>query len=157
MQMIGIVKQRDFKPDEHFVRLCSIQKQIRNLAGDVVAVTRDAFALRSNKFEDYISGACQEAFANESRDGLHEACNSILEGFSENAQQKRHTYVAYVTCADEIIEAGNQRKLSLRVRLEPKKTSAGYSAVRRLPLDNSDIELLQMLVDLPTGRIYKLS
>jgi hypothetical protein len=154
VRTVGTVKQRSFDPDEHFVRLCSRQKQIRDENDLVVGVTWEAFALRKAINENYVSGACKEVFQTKENNGLEAAFDSILGGFSPEAQKKRSSYIAVVIKCKDVLDAGKTRERTLRVRLEPNVKNAGYAALRRLPPDNTDTELLQLLASISSQYLY---
>ena len=133
--------QRDFRDDEHFVRLCSRQKQIREHDGTLRGVTWEAFSLRTNIKEDYLSGALLEHFQGTQR----EQAVAAVEAMKSAGMVFSDKHAVAVCSAGSIRGCGTKQKRKLRVRHEPNKKNASYSKVRGLPLDNSDNELLSLL------------
>ena len=133
--------QRDFRDEEHFVRLCSRQKQIRESDGTLRGVTWEAFSLRTKIKEDYLSGALLEHFQGTQREqavAAVEAMKSAGVVFSDK-------HAVALCLAGSIRRCATKQERKLRVRHEPNKKNAAYSKVRGLPLDNSDNELLSLL------------
>ncbi len=149
------MKQRDLTAAENFVRVCSRQKQILGVEGELLGVTWEAFALRQDKNEKYVSGACREVFAGTLQVQIKNAANSILNGFGPSV--KKASYAVVVIKVEEIIGAGKRRDKALRVRLEPKRSNHGYATIRQLPLDNSDSELLKILANPQDGLVELFS
>ena len=62
-----------------------------------------------------------------------------------NERTVKEKCVMAICNAGKIRECGLKRSRGLRVRHEPKRTNEAYATVRRLPYDNHDIELLELL------------
>jgi hypothetical protein len=135
------VAQRDFRDEEHFVRMCSRQKQIRDADGALLGVTWTAFSHRTEINEDDLSGALLECFSGTQKQQVIKAVEAM-----KNAGLVISDKHAVALClAKSIRECGTKHKRNLRVRHEPNKKNASYSKIRGLPLDNSDHELLSLL------------
>ena len=133
--------QRDFRDDEHFVRLCSRQKQIRDEDGKILGVTWEAFSLRTEINEDYLSGALLEHFEGTQK----EQAVAAVEAMKSAGLIFSDKHAVALCLAGSIRGCAAKQKRKLRVRHEPNKKNAAYSKVRGLPLDNSDNELLSLL------------
>ena len=133
--------QRDFRDDEHFVRLCSRQKQIREDDGTLLGVTWEAFSLRTKIRENYLSGAMLEHFQGTPR----KQAAAAVEAMKSAGMVFSDKHAVAVCLAGSIRGCATKQKCTLRVRHEPNKKNAAYSAVRGLSLDNSDLELLSLL------------
>lgn len=132
--------RREFDDHEHFVRHCSHQQLSTDEHGNVLGVTFAAFQLRQTIGETYLSGALLESV----RGGMMIQLAAIRTALSQTRQVKpRHAFA--VCSAASIRAAGEVRTRKLRVQFEPKSSNATYSALRGLPQDNSDIDLLEAL------------
>lgn len=141
MRLELIVKQRDLTDEEHFVRLCSRQKQIRDEDGKLLGVTWEAFSLRVDRNETYLSGALLECFAGDQATQM----KAVLKAMGAGGLKFGDNHAVALCEAGVMRKCGDQQKRRLRVRHEPKKANSSYSAVRGLPADNSDTELLSLL------------
>ena len=132
--------QRDLRDEESVVRQCSRQKQVVGEDGAILGVTADAFKLRVDIAEEYQSTAWLE-YSNGTTD---ERLRQIVELWRSERSVRGNC--AMVICnAGRIRVCGQRRSCNLRVRHEPKRTNKAYSTIRRLPYDNSDLELLELL------------
>lgn len=132
---------REFTDEEHFVRSCSVQKQIRDADGNVLGVTWSAFELREKDNETYLSGSLLEHFPGTYADRLKDT----LAAMRAIGLIISHKHVLAVCPAKKVRDCGLQQKTKLRVTHEQNKRKPAYSAIRRLPLDNSDRKLLELL------------
>ena len=147
------MKQRDFLADEHFVRCCSRQKQIRDEHGVLQGVTWQAFALRVERSETYLSGALLEHINGSQSEQLA----STVKNLKTTGLSIKPNHALALCNANSIKDCGLQRTRKLRVRHEPKKTSLSYAAIRGLPIDNSDSELLELLAAQSVGVLRLVS
>lgn len=133
--------QRDVLDEEHVVRCCSRQKQVVSEDGTILGVTSETFSLRPND-KGYLSVALFESISGNTATRLAHICNQWdKSGFRYN----RKSAVMAICNAGDIRNCGQKRGHSLRVVHEPTSLNDAYAAVRRLPRDNTDIELLEML------------
>ncbi len=129
-------------PDDHRVaRLCGRQKQVRDEAGKVIGVNPQFFELRPKKNEDYLSCDWVDFFSG-SEDkklaGVRKALKSRMPGGGKEAR-------IAVMGVSLLKECGIKRDHKIRVL--QKKNSSSYSGISGLPLDNSDMVLLQTMSD----------
>jgi hypothetical protein len=148
------VKQRDLKATEDFVRVCSRQKQVLDENGELLGVTWEAFSLRPQD-QGYVSGACLQSYVGQGGSKIKTAADAILDGFGPTVN--KNSYAVLVRCVPHILACCAKRNRKARLRLEPKHSNAGYAALRQLPSDNSDQELLELLSETSCGvtRMYR--
>lgn len=137
----GIVKQRKLEDHEHFVRFCSRQKQIRDADDRLMGVTWAAFALRPEIDETYLSGGLLEFIAGD-RD---EQVRSVLDVTRKSNLVVTSKHAMALCNVASLQGCAATRSRKLRIIHEPNKSNPAYSAVRGLPLDNSDLELLSLI------------
>jgi hypothetical protein len=133
--------RRDLADNEHFVRRCSRQKQIRNKEGEIIGISWEAFALRIEINETYLSGAFLEHHNGSREEQLKECVRSMRATGLPILPQ----HVLAACNAGAVRGCGEQRSRTLRVRHEPNKKNRAYATIRELPLDNADAELLEIL------------
>lgn len=142
MESSGIeMSQRELLDEEHVVRHCSRQKQIRDQNEVLIGVSPAAFELRRERNETYLSATWLEHCGAASPANLRGVKQLLIASGFDLAPK-----TALVACnAGRIRGCGSERSAKLRVRHEPSRSNPAYSAIRGLPLDNSDLRLLQLL------------
>ncbi|MBZ0215439.1 MAG: hypothetical protein K8F25_02700 [Fimbriimonadaceae bacterium] len=126
---------------EHFVRFCSRQKQIRDAEDRLIGVTWEAFTLRPERNETYLSGGLLEFVAGD----REEQVRSVLEATRNSPFIVTPKHAMALCNVGSLQACAKTRDRKLRIIHEPNKFNAAYSAVRGLPLDNSDMELLSLI------------
>ena len=138
------MKKRDFSDNEHFLRLCSRQRQIRDTNGVIQGVTWEAFSLRTERKETYLSGALFECCNDSKKTKLRAALHSWRMG----SMHFKNEHAIAICPAGDIRAVGKKQSKHLLVRFEPSKHKPFYAVLRGLPLDNSDNRLLAMLASI---------
>lgn len=145
--------KRDIHDEEHVVRCCSRQKQVVDENGTVLGVTWEAFALRDVD-KGYLSVALFETVSGDADTRLiHIRGQWDQSGFRYNPRK-----AVMAVCNTGIIrEYGLKRACKIRVLHEPSRQNDAYSAIRRLPQDNGDIDLLESLASEAAVSIHPIA
>lgn len=136
---------RPLTDDDHVVRHCP-QRHLIIENGEVLGVFADAFSLRPAKgdrpAETYLSTTWLEFFGSVPR---REQLRQTAACLRAAGREVKGSHGLAVCSVRAIIAAGAQRSSKLRVLYEPIAENPAYSAIRGLPPDNRDIELLELL------------
>ena len=139
---------RPIDKQHHVARLCGHQRLQRDpVSGEIVAVWPAAFELRVKENETYLSANWLEYFVG---DVLEQLCQAlaVLRG---KMKRKIGPQSALLRLnVGEVLAAGEVQSIKLRVMHEMKKTDPAYAAIRGLPRDNGDKELLDLLSGMPS-------
>jgi hypothetical protein len=136
---------KDLESEHHFARQCASTKLIRK-NGAVVGPFPQAFALRDatadRPAETTLSGIWLENFPGSRMEQLA-AARDELTAAGRTVRPKDALAVLNV---GDVIAAGSQRSMKLRVLHEPMPTSPSYAVIRGMMRDDTGI--LDLLADL---------
>ncbi len=124
----------------HVVRKCSRQKQARDEHDNVIGVNPSFFRLRTEKNELYLSSCWLEYFEGNETEKIEEVTHYL-----KNKMGKWGNALLAKSNVGLIKECGTKRGHKITVKHKPKKDDLAYSGILGLPLDNSDIALLDAL------------
>ena len=137
-------KQSRVPPEDHVAHYCNPQKVIREPETDaIIGVFPQAFALRQEKNELYLSAHRMEFFAVDVDVQFQEVVVALR---NKNLILKPRGAIAKLN-AGSVVEGGNMRGLSIEVRDRSNTNNPGYAAIYGMPLDNSDDLFLAQLAD----------
>lgn len=131
---------RELMDAEHWVRHCSRQRIIYDQLGNALGITYQAFVLRTERQETYLSGAHFEHVNGTTKDRLRE----LLRILRQTLKIGQNDGMA-ICNAGSVRRIGTSKSVLLRLRLTPNRWNAAYSKLSGLPVDNSNVELLEML------------
>lgn len=139
-------------PDgEHVARYCGHQKIVTSSAGP--SVTPAAFELREQASEKYLSVNHCEHHTGTRLDQLR----LILGNLTTKGFTWRASGALAVLDAAEVRRCGEDRSTPLRVRRRHHEQDPSYASIDGMPLNNSDLELLDMLAAAANAEVHLVS
>jgi hypothetical protein len=126
-------------PTEHVARYFGFQKFDRSV--DPPWVMPGAFELRQSASERYLSVNHCEHYQSARLQQLQ----SILGDLTAKAFNWKKSGGFAILNADRVVTCGRNGSRSLRVRRRQHLQDQSYASIDGLPLDNSDLQLLNML------------
>jgi|SRR5208282_3000547 len=132
--------RRRLTVDEHVVRQCPNSKLIKQ-DGRVVGVFSEAF--RNRPGERYLSGTWLEYFGGSRQDRLLGVVGA-LRAMPREVKKKDGLIVLNV---GRLEACGKARVATVKCWHEPKPENRAYAAIRGLPADNSDDNLLDLIAE----------
>ncbi len=137
-------KQRRVPPDDHVARYCNPQRVIRDPNTDTIkGVFPQAFELRTNKKELYLSTHWMESFSEEN-DLQFQGVVAALRKKMEVVRPKAAIAKLNTGC---VVRCGAMRGLAIEIRDRSNSHNPGYAGIYGMPLDNSDDLFLAQLAD----------
>lgn len=138
-------RHREDVPDtDHVARYCNPQRVIRDpYIHAITGVFPQAFALRPEKNEQYLSTHWMEFFAVDV-DAQFQSVVAVLRDKLEIVRPKAAVARLNAGC---VVQAGGLRGLSIRIRDRSNRNDPAYSGIYGMPRDNSDIEFLALLAN----------
>ena len=128
-------------PDEHHVaRYCS-SSRLQIVDGVIRGIFPQAFELRVERQETTLSTNYLEHRSG-NRD---EQLQGIMQDMAGKGVEPRRTGAFGVMHVGKTIQCGIDRSRALHVYRQKHDQDPSYATIRGLPLDNSDIELLNLL------------
>ena len=137
-------KQRRVPPEDHVAHYCNPQKVIREPETDaIIGVFPQAFALRQEKNELYLSAHWMEFFAVDV-DVQFQGVVAALRKKMEVVRPKAAIAKLNTGC---VVRCGAMRGLAIEIRDRSNSHNPGYAGIYGMPLDNSDDLFLAQLAD----------
>lgn len=137
-------RREDVPITDHVARYCNPQRVIRDPnTHAVTGVFPQAFALRPEKKELYLSTHWMESFA-EDVDAQFQA---VVTTLCDKLNIVRPEAAVARLNAGCIVQEGAMRRLSIRIRDRSNRNDPGYSGIYGMPRDNSDVEFLALLAN----------
>jgi hypothetical protein len=135
-------RSQDVPPKDHIARYCNPQRVIRDLeTNDIIGVRPQAFELRPKIKEKYLSIYWMEALATE----IHKQFKRVVESLRKKHPNVKPDGAFARLNAGLVLQAGQVRKLPIRILNRSTKHDPGYSGIYGMPLDNSDLQFLALL------------
>lgn len=134
-------RRKDVPPEDHVARYCNPQRVIRDPNTNVIiGVFPQAFKLRPKIKEKYLSSHWMESFSPDVDTQFQEVAAALGKKLTiEPKAAIARLNVGYV------IQAGEKKNHSIRIRDQSKPNDPGYSGIYGMPLDNSDAIFLDLL------------
>lgn len=137
-------KKRPVPPENHVARYCNPQQVIRNPETDAIeGVFPQAFALRIEKNELYLSTHWMEFFSNEVGGEFQAVVTALC---NKKFKVKPRGAVAKLN-AGCVVQGGAMRGLSIDIRIRSNSFNPGYAGIYGMPPNNSDEVFLAQLAD----------
>ena len=137
--------------EHHVVRYCNNQRIEKDPhTGNAVGLFPDAMQLRTREKEEYLSTNWLEYVAGTRNDRL----KSILGILRGKIPSIKETSGLAVLRVEKIKDAGKETGHKITVRFTPNRNDPSYARILGLPLDNSDTELVSLLVDEAFNEFY---
>lgn len=138
-------RKQERRPDvphsDHIARHCNPQRVIRNpITRAVEGVFPEAFALRDK--ETYLSTHWMESFSQE----IDTQFCEVLKALRNKLVVRDNAAIARLNVG-AVIGAAQKCGHSIRIRDRSSQTDPGYAGIYGTPRDNSDAQLLGMLVN----------
>jgi len=139
-------QRRDVPSDHHVARYCNPQRVVRDPETEaIIGVFPEAFALRTDKQESYLSTNWMEAFGVDIN--IDAQFRAVLIALRKKDFAARPTGAFARLNAGRVVAAGIERGHAIRVRDRSSPRNPGYAEISGTPLDNSDRELLALFAD----------
>ena len=134
---------KDIPDTDNLARVCGRRKQIRDPeTGKFVGILYDFFALKEKNgtVEGYLSCDWYDYFK-------QDKTKNVLKALMNRPCLYGKTAVLPILNVSNIKACGKKRGVTIKIHNRTKKTDPSYSSIHGLPSDNSNIDLLQELVD----------
>ena len=135
-------KRADIPSNDHVGRYCNPQRIIRDPSSQqVLGVFPEAFALRAERNENYLSAHWMEKLAY----GLTDQFGGVVDALNRKGIATKPRGGILRINAGTVVAVGLSLGHTLRVSPRPTETDPCYSGIFGLPPDNRDHNLLSQL------------